>query len=134
MPLYLVYVLFYLVINQITDFSYNYNNGFEYLIGASIVALVMCLIEKLIYKVAYDYTGVLYKISIIDGSYEGKNAHRFIRAILMAIVFLISLTPIPSMLITPISHDIYLFLQEQLTTTSNELTEIFTSNILKQAH
>lgn len=132
--MYLVYVLFYLVINQITDFSYNYNNGFEYLIGASIVALVMCLIEKLIYKVAYDYTGVLYKISIIDGSYEGKNAHWFIRAILMSIVFLISLTPIPSMLITPISHDIYLFLQEQLTTTSNELTEIFTSNILKQAH
>ena len=132
--MYLVYVLFYLVINQITDFSYNYNNGFEYLIGAFVVALVMYLIEKLIYKVAYDYTGVLYKISIIDGSYEGKNVHWFIRAILMAIVFLISLTPIPSMLITPISHDIYLYLQEQLTITSNELTEIFTSNILKQAH
>lgn len=121
--LYFVYMLIYYVLNYNTNFSYSSQNGIEYLIGVCLVALLSQLTELLIYRVAYKFTGLLYYTATISGEHEGKTVHWFVRAFLMLLIFLFSLSPLPEMIISPLSHNIYLYFEEQVQLFSNSIVQ-----------
>ena len=121
--MYWIYMLIYYILNYNTDFSYSTQNGIEYLIGACLVALLSQLIELIIYRMAYKFTGQLYDTEVISGEYEGKTVHWFVRAFLMMIIFLFSLSPLPEMIINPLTHNVYLYFQEQVHILSNNISQ-----------
>ena len=95
--------LFYAYLGYIINLTYEYSNDFEFLVGIGVVTVIMNILDQLFVIIAYDLTG-----RVLHGgspSSERKIFHWFIRVILYIIVYLISISPLCNILITPIVHD-----------------------------
>ena len=95
--------IFYAYLGYKINLTYEYRDGFEFLIGIVVVAVIMNILDQLFVIIAYDLTG-----RVLHGgcpSSERKIFHWFIRVILCIIVYLISISPMCNILITPIVQD-----------------------------
>lgn len=83
------------------NLSYEYSSSFEFIIGIAVTTLLMNILDHFFTLIAYDFVGHLSKKERYDKS-KRKVAHWFIRVILYIIVYIISMTPLCSILITPL--------------------------------
>lgn len=103
---------------------FSWDNGFEYLWGCILTSFIMKIIETIIFKLSYRFTGNIG--AIIDAtSEEMRKIHWRIRFILTLLLLLITIIPISKMFITAIVHTSYQrltkFLNSSITNFSNNL-------------
>lgn len=110
------YFLTNLIMLHIT-LPFCWENGFEYLWGCILTSFIMKIVEKIIFKLSYSFTGNI-GIIIDAPSDEMRRIHWKIRLILTALLFIITLIPISKILITYIVHFTY-----------QQLTKLFSSFI-----
>lgn len=109
---YILYFLIYSLISYLTDLGFSYTNGFEFLWGSIVCALISGIIGNIIFRLSYDITGIL--SSICSYNYdERKTTHWKFRLIFSLPVFLFSVTPLCPMVMTPIVHITFIFVSEQ---------------------
>ena len=105
--MYIIYFLLYGIINYMTDFGFSYSDEFELLWGSLIVALILQVVDSIIFRLAYDCTGFLSKLCNYNFD-DRKIAHWKFRMFFSIPVLIFSLTPFCSMLMTPIVHGSFL--------------------------
>lgn len=126
--MYIIYLLIYSVTNYKTNLAFEYANGFEFLWGSIVAALITLIIDILIFKFSYDWTGFLSKLCIFNSD-ERQKAHWKFRAILSTLVFLFSLTPLCSICMTPIVHTSYIWVSTAYYDIVNQIAKALTSSI-----
>lgn len=95
-----IFYLCYAFVSHQVNLSFKHDNIFELYTGAIVTIILMNILEFMIYKIAFDRTG--------RGHYdysEKKMVHWGIRFALMSLVYIISLTPLCDIMLTPIVKD-----------------------------
>ena len=91
---------FYMFVSYQVNLSFKYDNGYEFFIGTIVTTILMNIVDFAIYKIAFDRAGACNR----DSS-EKKVAHWGIRFALIVVVYLISITPLCDIILTPIVKD-----------------------------
>lgn len=109
--MYIIYFLLYSIINYYTDLCFEYSDGFELLWGSIVAAFITWVIDIIIFRIAYDWTGVLSKLCDY-GVDERKTTHWKCRVFFSILILIFSLTPLCSMIMTPIVHSSFIWVSE----------------------
>lgn len=105
--MYIIYFLLYSIINYYTDLCFEYSDGFEFLWGSIVAASIVWILDIIIFRIAYDWTGVLSKLCDY-GADERKTTHWKFRVVFSIPILIFSLTPFCSMIMTPIIHSSFI--------------------------
>ena len=100
------------------NLSFKYDNSYEFFVGMIVTTVLMNILEFAIYRMAFDRAGRCY-----GDSSDKKIYHWFVRVGLILVVYLISLTPLCDVILTPIVKD--------CTQWSVKMMNWFTSNMNK---
>lgn len=125
-----IFYSLYTLLSFYINFNFEYSNGFELLVGTLITAIVLCVIDALIYRCAFNLTGTIRAIIDSDKN-EMRLIHWFIRSLLFLIVFMISLTPLPSYFLSPIIHSAYNYLTNWFTLKIQSISDAIIGNLIK---
>ncbi len=120
--------LFYIYLGYKINLSYEYKDGFEFLVGIFVTTVIMNLLDWGAYLIAYSAVG---RLSIHDSA-EMKVMHWIIRIGLYGILYLISITPLCSIIITPIVKDCTRIVMEWIEGTTNEMSNGILNIVTKQ--
>lgn len=109
---------FYMLVSYKMNLSFKYDNSYEFFIGMIVTTVLMNILEFAIFKIAFDRAGRCY-----GDSSDKKVCHWLVRVGLIVVVYLISLTPLCDVILTPIVKD--------CTQWSIDMMKWFTSNMSK---
>ena len=110
--------VFYMLVSYKVNLSFKYDNSYEFFVGMIVTTVLMNILEFAIYRIAFDRAGRCY-----GDSSDKKIYHWFVRVGLILVVYLISLTPLCDVILTPIVKD--------CTQWSVKMMNWFTSNMNK---
>lgn len=113
---------FYLYLGYKITLTYEYEDGFELFVGMIVTDILMNVLGWSFYLIAYKITGAISVIADYDGS-KRKVMHWTIRIVLYVIIYLLSMTPLCSMILTPIVHDCTQMILEWINGKSTEVSE-----------
>lgn len=83
------------------NLEYKYSDVWEFLCGIIVTTILMNILDYTFYKIAYSITKTFSIICDYDSS-DRKLIHWRIRVLLYIIVYIISITPLCSIILTPI--------------------------------
>lgn len=83
------------------NLKYEYNDGLEFLIGILVTTILMNILDWFFYAIAYKLTGFFSRSCGYDSS-DRKVVHWFIRVILYIAIYVVSITPLCSIILTPV--------------------------------
>ena len=83
------------------NLEYKYNDRLEFLIGILVTTILMNILDNIFCEIAYRTTGFLSRSCGYNSS-DRKMVHWFIRVILYIVVYVISITPLCSIILTPV--------------------------------
>lgn len=109
--MYIIYFLLYSIINYYTDLCFEYSDGFELLWGSIVAAFITWVIDIIIFRIAYDWTGVLSRLCDY-GADERKSTHWKFRVVFSIPILIFSLSPFCSIIMTPIVHSSFIWVSE----------------------
>ncbi len=127
-------MFYYFMTNLIlfhTTLPFSWKNGFEYLWGCILTAFIMKIVESIICKLSYFFTGNVG--AIIDAtSKEMREIHWKIRFFLTFLFLIITFIPITKMFITSVVYNSYQqltkILYSGITNLSNNLIDSMLKN------
>lgn len=125
--MYIIYFFLYSIINYYTDFGFEYSDGFELLWGSVVVAFIIWVIDIIIFRIAYDWTGVLSKLCDY-GTDERKTTHWKFRVVFSIPILIFSLTPFCSMIMTPIVHSSFILVSEYYNNIMKQIEDVIPSS------
>lgn len=105
---YLIYFSLYSFMSYKTNFGFEYSNGFELLWGSLLSAFISGIIANIIFYISYDLTGWL-SILCDCTKTERKSLHWKFRLVFSFFVFIFTVTPFCSMIMTPLVNITYTF-------------------------
>lgn len=91
----------YVYLGYKINLEYRYNDGLEFLFGIAVTIILMNILDWLFFVIAYKLTGFFSRSCGYDSS-DRKLLHWLIRVILYITVYIISLTPLCSIILTPV--------------------------------
>lgn len=91
---------FYMLVSYKVNLSFKYDNSYEFFVGMIVTTVLMNILEFAIYRMAFDRAGRCY-----GDSSDKKVCHWFVRVGLILVVYLISITPLCDVILTPIVKD-----------------------------
>lgn len=106
--MYIIYLLIYGIISFTTSFGFEYTNGFELLWGSCITAAITLIIDKIIFKFAYDWTKFFSNLCEYNTD-DRKTTHWKFRVFFSIPVLIFSLTPLCSIVMTPLVHSSFVY-------------------------
>lgn len=83
------------------NLNYKYNDDMEFLTGILVTTILMNILDWLFFVIAYKLTGFFSRCCGYDSS-DRKGVHWLIRVILYIVVYIISITPLCSIILTPV--------------------------------
>ena len=83
------------------NLKYKYDDVIEFIVGIIVTTILMNILDWLFYVIAYKLTGFFSRSYAYDWS-ERKVVHWLIRCILFFVVYIISITPLCSIILTPV--------------------------------
>lgn len=107
------------------NLEYMYNDGMEFLIGILVTTILMNILDWVFFVIAYNLTGYFSRSCGYDAS-DRKMVHWLIRVILYIAVYIISVTPLCSILLTPVVQ----YFTKELVECFNKNTTDFSNALL----
>lgn len=111
------------------NLQYKYNSGTEYLVGIIVTIILMNVIEQICFLIAYNLTGMFSNGGLIDRS-ERKGMHWVIRIILYIIVYIIAITPLCSILITPLVKNCTKYAVKWINGSGKDVSNAFENSVI----
>lgn len=93
--------ILYAYVGYKINLQYNYTNVCELLVGVAVTTIIMSILEFIFSRIAYKLTGSVSRNCGLDSS-ERTLIHWTVRILLLVSVYIISITPLCSILITPL--------------------------------
>lgn len=121
--MYVIYFILFGIISYKTNLGFEYTNGFELLWGSFVVVAVTWIIDTIIFKLAYDWTGFLSELLEYNVD-DRKTTHWKFRALFSIPVLIFSLTPLCSVVMTPLVHSTYIWISGQCNNLLTQITDI----------
>lgn len=103
-----MWFIIFMVLSGVINWQFDYENGFEFLVGTIVVALISNIIDYIVFRRAWKLTGNLKRYGMIDSS-EMSSTHWKLRVFFISVFVIISISPLGKIIITPITHQCYLF-------------------------
>ena len=116
----------FIIINYCTTMPFEFQNGYEQLIGLIISTGFLYVLNQIIFIIAFKITGIL---SDNDLSEDNSTTHWVIRCILALFLFGLCSTPLFSFIITPLIPLCYNLINSIIDRISNSISESFTNTI-----
>ncbi len=120
---YIIYFLIYSFISYKTDYGFEYSTGFEYAWGFLLCSVISTVIDNIIYRLSYSWTGFFSDLCGYT-SEERRKTHWKIRSLFAFIVLVITLTPLCSIVLTPVVHSSYILISDYCHTFFNRIINI----------
>ena len=127
---YIIYVLLFTIVNYKTNLGFDYNSGFELLWGSIIATLILKIIGDIIFRISYKMTGDISK-TFKHNKENRRSLHWKFRLILSLLVLIFSLTPLCSLIISPLVHNSYEYITKLLIGYYNYFEEQLVNAIYK---
>ncbi len=100
-------------------------------VSTLVTTILMNILDNIFCEIVYRTTGFLSRICGYDGS-DRKMVHWFIRVILYIVVYVISITPLCSIILTPVvqyfTRELIEWLNKITTDFSNALLDLVTNS------
>lgn len=122
---------FYAYLGYKINLEYKYNDGLEFFIGILVTTVLMNILDNLFYVIAYRATGFFSRSYGYD-SLDRKMVLWFVRVILYIVVYIISVTPLCSIILTPVVQYFTMKFIEWFNKSTTDFSNALLNSVTKQ--
>lgn len=107
-----MWILIFTVLSGIMNWKFDYENGYELLVGTIVVALISNIINYIVFRRAWKLTGDLKRYGMIDSS-EMSSTHWKLRSMFILFFVILSISPLGKIIVSPLTHQCYLYVYDK---------------------